>query len=310
MSLDVLNRLYKEFPWIDQVDVEVPVTRSNGMVQFIKAHRKLVFGKKYVNRLKQFAEEKFSAVSLAATNIKGENVKSNANKLHKAPHATTPVRFGDMEFLDMLHMNGEINIQVLLLVSAAPKARRMFEQLLIGDPFVRDIRLPADAKSRQVEKVDVYLKEIGLALRFTKRLKKRVSAKIRVMNKISNQVKTRVVREINPLIQENIKEIAKERMIAKDRAIGKIRAIRQVNSRIAKQIQYLPLEMRREILNHEEIMKNAAEISKLIDRARRDQLIQILNKDYSYLINTELPKEKIRVFRQSVLNEIPGIYKR
>ena len=310
MSLDVLNRLYKEFPWIDQVDVEVPVTRSNGMVQFIKAHRKLVFGKKYVNRLKQFAEEKFSAVSLAATNIKGENVKSNANKLHKAPHATTPVRFGDMEFLDMLHMNGEINIQVLLLVSAAPKARRMFEQLLIGDPFVRDIRLPADAKSRQVEKVDVYLKEIGLALRFTKRLKKRVSAKIRVMNKISNQVKTRVVREINPLIQENIKEIAKERMIAKDRAIGKIRAIRQVDSRIAKQIQYLPLEMRREILNHEEIMKNAAEVSKLIDRASRDQLIQILNKDYSYLINTELPKEKIRVFRQSVLKEIPGIYKR
>jgi hypothetical protein len=237
-------------------------------------------------------------------------VKSNANKLHKAPHATTPVRFGDMEFLDMLHMNGEINIQVLLLVSAAPKARRMFEQLLIGDPFVRDIRLPADAKSRQVEKVDVYLKEIGLALRFTKRLKKRVSAKIRVMNKISNQVKTRVVREINPLIQENIKEIAKERMIAKDRAIGKIRAIRQVDSRIAKQIQYLPLEMRREILNHEEIMKNAAEVSKLIDRASRDQLIQILNKDYSYLINTELPKEKIRVFRQSVLKEIPGIYKR
>ena len=41
----------------------------------------------------------------------------------------------------------------------------------------------------------------------------------------------------------------------------------------------------------------------------RNQLVQILNKDYSYLINTELPKEKIRVFKQSVLKEIPGIYK-
>jgi len=147
-------------------------------------------------------------------------------------------------------------------------------------------------------------------LRFTKRLKKRVSAKIRVMNKINNQVKTRVVREINPLIQGNIKEIAKKRMIAKDRAIGKIRAIRQVDSRIAQQIQYLPLDMRREILTHGELIKNVAEVSKLIDRANREQLIQILNKDYSYLINTELPKEKIRVFRQSVLKEIPGIYKR
>ena len=310
MSLDKLNRLYKEFPWIDQVTLEVPVTRSNGRIDFIPAYRKVVFGKKYVNRLKQFAEEKFSAVSLAATNIKGENVKSNANKLHKAPHATTPVRFGDMEFLDMLHMNGEINIQVLLLVSAAPKARRMFEQLLIGDPFVRDIRLPSDAKSRQVEKVDVYLKEIGLALKFTKRLKKRISAKVRVMTRLNNQVKTRVVREINPLIQDNIKDIAKERMTAKDRAIGKIRAIRQIDKQVAKQIQYLPLEMRREILTHGELTKNVAEVSKLIDRANRDQLVQILNKDYSYLINTELPKEKIRVFKQSVLKEIPGIYKR
>ena len=127
---------------------------------------------------------------------------------------------------------------------------------------------------------------------------------------MNNQVKTRVVREINPLIQDNIKDIAKERMVAKDRAIGKIRAIRQIDKKVAQQIQYLPLEMRREILNHGELTKNVAEVSKLIDRANRDQLVQILNKDYSYLINTELPKEKIRVFKQSVMKEIPGIYKR
>ena len=53
---------------------------SNGNYRFVKARRNIVVGKEYMFRLKQFAEEKFSATSLSATNIRGENTKSKANK--------------------------------------------------------------------------------------------------------------------------------------------------------------------------------------------------------------------------------------
>ena len=59
-------------------EILVPQQGSNGQYRFIKARRKLITGKKYIYRLKQFAEEKHSAVSLASTNIRSENTKSKA----------------------------------------------------------------------------------------------------------------------------------------------------------------------------------------------------------------------------------------
>jgi hypothetical protein len=44
--------------------------------------------------VKQFAEEKFSATSLSATNIRNENTKSRVKKDFKELFPNTPVRFG------------------------------------------------------------------------------------------------------------------------------------------------------------------------------------------------------------------------
>jgi hypothetical protein len=44
--------------------------------------------------VKQIAEEKFSATSLSATNIRNENTKSRVKKDFKELFPNTPVRFG------------------------------------------------------------------------------------------------------------------------------------------------------------------------------------------------------------------------
>ena len=61
MNIDVLRRLYAEFPWIEMDDIYVVQKDSTGKYRRIKARRKLVTGKKYIYRLKQLAKEKFSA---------------------------------------------------------------------------------------------------------------------------------------------------------------------------------------------------------------------------------------------------------
>ena len=94
MSIDKLAQIYDEFPWITQNEIEVALVGSNGKIRYIKARRPVVIGKQYIFRLKQFAEEKFSATSLSATNIRNENTKSRAKKDFKELYPNTPIRFG------------------------------------------------------------------------------------------------------------------------------------------------------------------------------------------------------------------------
>ena len=79
-NLDIfkLDALYNEFPFIQQVYLEMPQKDSNGNLRFVKSIRRFVPGIKYMYRLKQFAEEKFSVTNLAATTIKNENTRSHA----------------------------------------------------------------------------------------------------------------------------------------------------------------------------------------------------------------------------------------
>ena len=163
MSLDILNSLYKAFPFVKQARLRVRQENSDGSYRKIIANRRMVAGYKYIYRLKQFAEEKFSAVSLAATNIKGENTKSKASKLHKSMYASTPVRFGEMEWEDMLHM-AAINklIETLLFLSSSPGARRLSEELLTGSPLEMNVNLDDTVTSRSAEIAAAYLKTIGI----------------------------------------------------------------------------------------------------------------------------------------------------
>jgi hypothetical protein len=69
MNIDKLRMIYDKFNWASPCTVMVPIMGSNGHYRYIEARRRLVCGKKYIYRLKQYAEEKFSATSLSATNI-------------------------------------------------------------------------------------------------------------------------------------------------------------------------------------------------------------------------------------------------
>lgn len=173
ISIDKLNEIYKEFPWIEQNEIEVPLTGSNGQVRYVPARRRIVVGKQYIYRLKQFTEEKYSATSLSATNIRNENTKSRVKKDFKELYANTPVRFGNMEINDMSHLGVDVVVTNLMIHSVSPQGRRLVEQMYTGDPFNINIRLNNDAKNRSAEIANTYLKTTGRRLIFLKKKKER-----------------------------------------------------------------------------------------------------------------------------------------
>lgn len=174
-TIDTLRQLYNAFPFIRDEDDYLYVHQkdSNGVPRLVKTRRPMVIGKKYIYRLKQLAEEKFSAVSLASTNIKGENTKTKANKLHISAISKTPVRFGNMEASELMQLKYcQYTIEAFMMLSTSPIARRLMRNLLTGDPFDRNITLDGKSKSRNVEIVNAYLKAMGLRLVFKRKPKK------------------------------------------------------------------------------------------------------------------------------------------
>lgn len=180
-DIDRLKKLYEAFPWIGKQKMEVPIKDSNGKIRYIQARREMIVGKEYILRLKQFAEEKFSATSLSATNIRGENTKSKANKNYNELHSNTPIRFGNMEINNLNHLGAEAVVQNLLIHSLSPHARRLTEQMYTCDPYHIDIHLDMEAKNRGVEIVNTYLKTIGRRLVFKKIKKRRIKLSIAPM---------------------------------------------------------------------------------------------------------------------------------
>jgi len=173
MDIDRLNAIYQEFgSMVGPYTITVPQKDSNGNIRYIEAKRTIPCGKKYIYRLKQYAEEKFSVTSLSSTNIRNENSRSKANKSYKSLYTKTPIKFGEMETGDMGHLGMEVVIVNLMLHSASPHARRLTEELLTGDPFNVDIKLDNESKNRNVEILNAYLKTMGLRLVFKKRPKK------------------------------------------------------------------------------------------------------------------------------------------
>ena len=172
-SIDKLKEMYEAFPWVNQVEIEVPIKDSTGNYRYIKARRPIIVGKQYTFRLKQYAEEKFSTTNLSATNIKNENTKSKANRDYRELYSNTPIRFGNMESNDLAHLGSGYVIVNLLIHSLSPHARRLTEQMFVCNPFKIDIRLDDDSSNRSAEIANTYLKTIGRRLIFTKRKKVR-----------------------------------------------------------------------------------------------------------------------------------------
>lgn len=215
MNIDKLKNLYSEFPWIKMDDIYVVQKDSMGKFRRIKARRQLITGKKYIYRLKQLAKEKFSAVSLASTNIRSENTKTKANKLHKSAIPKTPVRMGGMEIGNLSHADVGRLVAVIMLLSSSPTARRLNEKLLVGDPFDIDVKLDSESKSRAVEIVNAYLKTMGIRLTF-KRVPKnlKVPMLINVMDVLPDEFKDKYNEVISriPYYLENkdVEDLKKE----------------------------------------------------------------------------------------------------
>lgn len=171
MSIDKIGELYEEFPWITQVKLRVPIKGSNGQYRYIETRRPMIMGKQYTLRLKQVAEEKFSATSLSSTNIKNENAKSKDSKNYKEMYSNTPIRFGPMETGDMEHMGSDIVIFNMMMYSLSPIGRRAVEEMYTGDPYNVDIKLNTKAKNRSAEQLNARLKTMGYRMVFKKKKK-------------------------------------------------------------------------------------------------------------------------------------------
>lgn len=50
IDIDTLAKMYEAFPWVHQVEIEVPMLDSNGNVRYVKARRPIVVGKQYTFR--------------------------------------------------------------------------------------------------------------------------------------------------------------------------------------------------------------------------------------------------------------------
>ena len=161
MTIDKLSAIYDEFPMAKPEKLYVPIINSMGETEFIEGDRPIVVGPIYYYRLKQVGEEKMSATSMSSTNLKGLNTKSKSAKQNKHPIRTTPVAFGNMEFRELLNSGIEHVILSLMLYADSPHARRKCIELLTGDPFNPNIRLPEEAYNRAAEIFGVYLKAKG-----------------------------------------------------------------------------------------------------------------------------------------------------
>ena len=177
MTIDKLDEIYKAFPFVKQNEIEVAIQASNGETRYVKSRKNVVVGKQYIYRLKQFAEEKFSATSLSATNIRNENTKSKARKDFKELYPNTPIRFGNMETNNMNHIGADAVIANMMLHSLSPQGRRLVESMYTSDPFNIDIKLDSNSRNRSAEIAATYLKTIGRRIVFikTKKVKKKIA---------------------------------------------------------------------------------------------------------------------------------------
>ena len=79
------------------------------------------------------------------------------------------------------HVGPEVFIEEFSLNSSSPEARRLNEELLIGDPFGFNIELKEDCISQSADIVQAFLKVLGEKLCFSKVKKFKLAPAIRVI---------------------------------------------------------------------------------------------------------------------------------
>ena len=79
-----------------------------------------------------------------------------------------------METGNLIHLGAELVVQMLMLYSTSPHARRLTSSMLTDDPFNIDVKLDMESKNRNAEILNVYLMTMGLKLVFDKIPKKKI----------------------------------------------------------------------------------------------------------------------------------------
>ena len=166
LTFERLVEMYNDYSWIKPSFLEVPVIGSRGQVRFVKSQKPCIVAKQYIYRMKQNAEEKHSATSLSATNIRNMNSKSKASKMYIRIHSNTPIRFGEMESNIFKAMGAEIDCINMMLYSNSPIGRRDTAQMLTTYTF--NVTLSEDAKSRSAEILNSIIKAMGVKFVFEK----------------------------------------------------------------------------------------------------------------------------------------------
>lgn len=168
VDLNYLKELKDFLPEIEDQYIYYKSYDSNGNIKITKGRRPITVGHKYMYIMKQIGSIDHSAVSLSSTGIKNDNVKSGNKKLYKSPIKETPIRFGDMEIMNLIHFSKQI-YYMMTLYSSSPQARRSMKDILSADNIF-DINLTLNEKfrNRNVEILNAYLSTMGLKLKIKK----------------------------------------------------------------------------------------------------------------------------------------------
>jgi hypothetical protein len=171
-TIDILAELYEAFPFAKPQRAFVPMKGSDGSIRMVQTNRPLLIAYQYIHRLKQRAEEKFSATSLSAINIKSANSRSKNAKNFKSTISKTPVKFGEMEIGNLLHTGIGVTMKLIMEYIASQNARLRAKNLATGDPYNFDIKVNDNDKNRNAETINCYFKVIGIRILFQKIKKK------------------------------------------------------------------------------------------------------------------------------------------
>ena len=262
MSIDKVRELYHAFPFLNHYcQICVPQKDSNGNYRMVHSRRPVVIGYKYIFRLKQLAEEKFSAVSLAAINIRNENSKSRMSKTHNARFPSTPVRvFGEMESSTLTsHLGIDYYLPEFLITNASPQARRKHKALLTEDPFEFNIEVDEDATSQSADIAQAYLKTLGAKFRFIKLKKFKFNPMKREVVAFYPRPKKHVIQFIPKELTEN-----KEDPFYKDYINGKL------NYKKSSPI-YDYVKKQQKVIDVEEDSKDKVDVVKFIPGVAEDK---------------------------------------
>lgn len=159
-----LQELYNTFDWLDKgEDVYV---YTNG--RYVKSLRKFRIGYMYMLVLKQTGRSGFIARSTGAINACEYPTKSNGNKNNQKDISDNPIRFGEYETIGFeIGTKPEELALFEALFRTSPKARADFIRYQV-QPFSKKLKesIPDKYTSRVAEMCNVYLKSIGLGMRF------------------------------------------------------------------------------------------------------------------------------------------------